>query len=302
MSLKKVSWQPAQHNFGLEPENIQANNSFWRQEAVRHALRTALIGALGAGSIRAGVGLYHGLDLVGREKDPSSEEKHRLQVTLPPKFAGAFGPIGDAISGVANSAYKTVSDLNEAATPAQSGRIRGLDEVSLNVPLMLAGGIAGVGMGWKGTEHLVNALRRRKVKKELQNAQQEYAQALYGNGSNTKIAELVGFIDKLAEAYEQSKQAGLDDVKEVADRGLAALNDGVMCVGRAAPSAYGAYLALAGGLAGWAGLRQYRKRMAERPDVIRAKALNELRSRYKLKPPTIRVATPMGEDDEAVLD
>jgi hypothetical protein len=213
------------------------------------------VGAAGAGAI----GLYN---VLKRNKERKTHGPAVLPMSLPTK--GASFLAGD-----------------DAAT--KSG-------IPWYGPAMLMGGLAGLGLGWKGTDYLLNRRRKSEGQAELDKARQEFNDALLAQNAAPKTAsersstmEKVGRdLDRLFDMLQAPLQ------KEALDLANA---------GGQALGGYGMYAGLSGLLTGAVLYNQAKKR--SRQAVLEA-AMKRRHRRNFMQSPTSIEAVP--DDAGATLD
>jgi len=256
------------------------------QEAWRQALKIGLLGLGGGAALRGLIGIK---DVVSQPDVPSARVGPRptvIQVPVPErgveeeekrrKYAEApVGPParpGRLLEPSPTGEPPQVPYIEGYTQPQGQGlwdRIRGLKNVDITskpwfMPAAVGLGAAGIYGGYKGVDALLGMRQKADRKKELENAKQEYQNALveqYEADGAKRASSLAADLDEL------SKTASLND----------AVGKGM-----------GAYLTLAGLLATGAGLGTYSYVKSRQPDERLAKAIKQReRLRWASRPPEI---------------
>lgn len=150
------------------------------------------------------------------------------------------------------------------------------------VPSAVLGTAGAVYGGWAGMSRLVKAYRQMKARKELEQAKQEFDDALLAEGQTKFSHDLneladawaAGELDDTLASAALNKEAGIFDEASTAVRGI--------------PPAFYTLAALLtgiGGLTGW-------KWMGESPEAIRVRAYRESMRRRRARQPVSLVAKP----------
>jgi hypothetical protein len=160
-------------------------------------------------------------------------------------------------------------------------------------PAVLGGGLAGIGLGWKGMDKLLDSRRQREQQQELDQARQEFHDALLGQydepikthpslmkkkGGDESTMEKVGkALDDLFDKFEEAKA---DQEKTAVDWSNLA--------GQAA-GGYGMYAGLSGLLTGAVVYDKMSKRSRR---AVLEKALQQRQRRKFMQSPTEIMAVP----------
>lgn len=160
-------------------------------------------------------------------------------------------------------------------------------------PAMLGGGIAGLGLGWKGMDKMLDARRQREQKQELDQARQEFHDALLSQydepikthpslmkkrGGDGSVMEKVGkALDTLFDKFEAAKE---DTEKTAVDWSNLAGQ---------ATGGYGMYAGLSGLLTGAVVYDKMSKRSRR---AVLEKALQQRQRRKFMQSPTEIMAVP----------
>ena len=173
---------------GLE-QIKQRNGELVRQGALKDMLQMGLLAAGLGGAVRGGAGLLQlGRRNFGQVARPAANAPVTIDVQVPPRpeeeDASPMKTAEEAFSfsGAGNSAPQNWWGY---------------------YPMLTAGGLGGLYGGWKATDALMDHRRKKELSSELEQAKQEYEQALRGT------SKLGQDLDRLYDVLE--KQANLAD-------------------------------------------------------------------------------------------
>lgn len=157
-------------------------------------------------------------------------------------------------------------------------------------PAMMLSGLAGLGIGWKGMDHVLDSRRKAETQADLDNARKDFRAALlsqYTSGKTAEDSPMVKASEALDTAFE--KFAGLLEAVDKAPPPLVKTSVDWANLGGQAVGGYGMYAGLSGLLAGSLIYDKIKKR--SRSAIIN-KALQRRQRREFMQQPTELYATP----------